>query len=250
MVAILECEKVTKTFKEPERSITVLEDITFSVHEREFVCIVGPSGCGKSTLLRLTMGLVPPTEGEIRYKGEPIRGVNPHMSMVFQTFALFPWLTVSENVEVGLEAMGVDLQRRRQKAVHVIEEVGLHGFEDAYPRELSGGMKQRVGIARALVTDPEVLLMDEPFSNLDTLTAGGLREELLRLWSDRTTLPEVIIMVTHNVEEAVYLADRILVLSRRPGRIVGDVPIDIPRPRDKRSNKLYEFVDTITSMIA
>ncbi len=250
MVAIIKCDKVAKAFSEAGRNIAVLEDIDFSVNEREFVSMVGPSGCGKSTLLRMIMGLIPLSGGQIRYKGELVHGVNPHMSMVFQTFALFPWLTVLENVEIGLEVTGIDPEVKRRKTLHMVEEVGLQGFEDAYPRELSGGMKQRVGVARALVTDPEVLLMDEPFSSLDTLTAGALREELLHLWSDRTTLPEIIIMVTHNVEEAVYLADRVIVLSRRPGRIVGDVPVDIPRPRDKRSNKLYELVDTITGMIA
>jgi len=250
LVAIIECDEVFKAYSEGGRNVSVLEDIDFSVNEREFVCIVGPSGCGKSTLLRIMMSLIPPTRGEIRYKGETMHDVNPHMSMVFQTFGLFPWLTVLENVDLGLEALGVDKEPCRRRALHVVEEVGLQGFEDAYPRELSGGMKQRVGLARALVTDPEALLMDEPFSNLDTLTAGALREEVLHLWSDRTTLPEIIIMVTHNVEEAVYLADRVIVLSRRPGRIVGDVPIVIPRPRDKRSNKLYELADTITAMIA
>jgi len=250
MVAIIECDRVAKTFTEGGKNFSVLEDITFSVNEREFVSVVGPSGCGKSTMLRMILGLIPPTRGEIRYKGEVMRGVNPHMSMVFQTFALFPWLTVFENIEVGIEATGADPETRLRKTQHMVEEVGLQGFEDAYPRELSGGMKQRVGIARALVTDPEVLLMDEPFSSLDTLTAGALREEVLRLWADRTTLPEIIIMVTHNVEEAVYMADRVIVLSRRPAKVVGDVSVDIARPRDKRSNKLYELVDTITSMIA
>ncbi|MEM3382646.1 MAG: ABC transporter ATP-binding protein [Nitrososphaerales archaeon] len=250
LTPILEVKNVSKEFHLHNRKVPILRDVSFSVHENEFLTIVGPSGCGKSTLLRIIMGLVPPDKGEIIYKGERVKGVNPHMSMVFQSFALLPWLSVLENVELGLEAQGIPKEKRRNKALKIIQEVGLEGFEDAYPRELSGGMKQRVGLARALATDPEILLMDEPFSSLDPLIAEGLREEILKLWSDKFASPEIVIMVTHNVEEAVYLSDRVIVLSHRPGTIVAELYIDLLRPRDKRSQKLYELVDKITSLIA
>jgi NitT/TauT family transport system ATP-binding protein len=169
--------------------------------------------------------------------------------MVFQSFGLFPWLTVLQNVEFGLESLRIPEEQRRQKSLQIIQEVGLEGFEDAYPRELSGGMKQRVGIARALVIDPEILLMDEPFSALDPLTAEALREEVLKVWNNKFTTPEVVVMVTHNIEEAVYLSDRVLVMSPRPGTISHELQIDIPRPREKRDNLLYEYIDRITTMI-
>jgi NitT/TauT family transport system ATP-binding protein len=172
------------------------------------------------------------------------------MAMVFQSFGLFPWLSVIENVEFGLESMHIEKIQRREKTLRIIQEVGLEGFEDAYPRELSGGMKQRVGIARALVTDPEILLMDEPFSSLDPLTAEALREEILKVWSNKFTTPDVVIMVTHNVEEAVYLSDRVIILSSRPASVVKQVLIDIPRPREKRDKAIYEYADQITTLIA
>jgi len=247
---ILDVKSVSKEFTHHNRKVPILKDVSFSVHEHEFISIVGPSGCGKSTLLRIIMGLVSPDKGEVIYKGERVQSVNPHMSMVFQSFALLPWLNVMENVELGLEAHGIPKERRRERASKIIQEVGLEGFEDAYPRELSGGMKQRVGLARALVTDPEILLMDEPFSSLDPLIAEGLREEVLKLWSDKFTLPEIVIMVSHNVEEAVYLSDRVIVLSHRPGTVITEFNIDLLRPREKRSQELYELVDKITSLIA
>ncbi|MGQ9718440.1 MAG: ABC transporter ATP-binding protein [Nitrososphaerales archaeon] len=247
---VLDIRRVNKELVHDGKKVSVLKDVSFSVHENEFISIVGPSGCGKSTFLRILMGLMPPTSGEIVYKGERVLGVNPHMSMVFQSFALFPWLNVVENVELGLEAQRIPKEQRRKRTLSIIQEVGLEGFEDAYPRELSGGMKQRVGLARALVTDPEILLMDEPFSNLDPLIAEGLKEEILRLWSDRLTLPEIVIMVTHNVEEAVYLSDRVIVFSHRPGTVVAEFDVGMVRPRDKRSQELYKLVDRITSLIA
>jgi len=247
---ILDVKNVSKDFTHHSRKVPILKDVNFSIHEHEFISIVGPSGCGKSTLLRIIMGLVPPDKGEVIYKGEKVRSVNPHMSMVFQSFALLPWLNVMENVELGLEAHGIPKERRRERALKIIQEVGLEGFEDAYPRELSGGMKQRVGLARALVTDPEILLMDEPFSSLDPLTAEGLREEVLKLWSDKFTSPDIVIMVTHNVEEAVYLSDRVIVLSRRPGIVMAEFDIDLLRPREKRGQELYGLTDKITSLIA
>jgi len=247
---VIDIRRVSKELVHNGKKVLCLKDISFSVHENEFISIVGPSGCGKSTFLRILMGLMPPTSGEVIYKGERVCGVNPHMSMVFQSFALFPWLNVVENVELGLEAQHVPKEQRRKRALSIIQEVGLEGFEDAFPRELSGGMKQRVGLARALVTDPEILLMDEPFSNLDPLIAEGLREEILRLWSDKATLPEIVIMVSHNVEEAVYLSDRVIVFSQRPGTVLAEFDVDIVRPRDKRSQELYKLVDRITSLIA
>jgi len=247
---ILDVRKVSKDFTLSSKTIPILKDVSFSIHEYEFISIVGPTGCGKSTLLRIIMGLIPPTKGEVIYKGEIVRGVNPSMSMVFQSFALFPWLTVLENVELGLEAQGMPKEQRSKRALNIIEEVGLQDFEDAYPRELSRGMKQRVGFARALVIDPEILLMDEPFSALDTLTAEGLREEIMRLWSDKFTSPEIVIMVTHNVEEAIYLSDRVIVLSQRPSTVILEFDVDIPRPRDRRSQIIYKLIDKITTLIA
>lgn len=250
---ILELRSVTKEYSSSRgtRAISILKDINISINKNEFISIVGPSGSGKSTLLRIIMGLEAPTSGKVLFKGEPIGGkVNPFMAMVFQSFGLFPWLTVLENVEFGLESLHISKEQRREKSLRIIQEVGLDGFEDAYPRELSGGMKQRVGIARALVIDPEILLMDEPFSALDPLTAEALREEILKVWSNKFTTPEVVIMVTHNIEEAVYLSDRVLIMSHRPGTVVHDLQINIPRPREKRDKLLYEYVDKITTMIA
>ena len=250
---LLKLRNVTKEYIDDNgKSITVLNDISLSVNYNEFISVVGPSGCGKSTLLRMIMGLERCTRGDILFKGQSMSGgkVNPHMAMVFQSFGLFPWLTVIENIEFGLESMHIPKAQRREKSLSIIQEVGLEGFEDAYPRELSGGMKQRVGIARALVIDPEILLMDEPFSSLDPLTAEALREEVLKVWSNKFTTPDVVIMVTHNVEEAVYLSDRIIILSHRPANVVKQVDIDIPRPREKRDKAIYEYLDQITTLIA
>jgi NitT/TauT family transport system ATP-binding protein len=230
-----------------------LNNINLIINHNEFISIVGPSGCGKSTLLRIMMGLERYTQGEILFKGKLMRTngyVNPYMAIVFQSFGLFPWLTVVENVEFGLESIHMPKIQRRKKSISIIQDVGLEGFEDAYPRELSGGMKQRVGIARALVMDPEILVMDEPFSALDPLTAEALREEILKVWSNRLVTPEVVIMVTHNIEEAVYLSDRVIVLGHRPGSVLKDVNIQIPRSREKRDKSIYEYSDYITTMIS
>ncbi len=250
---ILQLKNVTKEYN-PNRAgnaLPILHNINISINKNEFVSIVGPSGSGKSTLLRIIMGLEVPSSGKVLFKGEESRAgkVNPFMAMVFQSFGLFPWLTVLENVEFGLESIHISKEQRHEKSLRIIQEVGLDGFEDAYPRELSGGMKQRVGIARALVTDPEILLMDEPFSALDPLTAEALREEILKVWNNKFTTPEVVIMVTHNIEEAVYLSDRVLIMSRRPGTISHELQINIPRPREKRDKSLYDYVDRITTMI-
>lgn len=246
---ILEVKHVSKSYFENGKEFRVVEDINFDVRERDLICIVGPSGCGKSTLLREIVGLDKPTSGEILFEGQTVRAENPRISMVFQSFALFPWLTVTENVELGQEAHKVPPEERRPKAKKYIDAVGLTGFENAYPRELSGGMKQRVGIARALVMDPVLLCMDEPFSALDALTAQNLRDEILQLWANPDLPPSAVLMVTHSIDEAVYLADRIIAMSPRPGRIVKIETIDLPRPRNRKEPEFYGWVDEIYSLI-
>lgn len=251
MTPVIDLRNVTKAFGSgTARPNAALEQINLSIEGHEFASIVGPSGCGKSTLLRIMMGLTAPTDGEVYYRGKPIKDVVEGMAMVFQTFALFPWLTVLQNIEIGLQGRKISDDAKRKRSLKLVEIMGLEGFEEAYPRELSGGMKQRVGLARALVSDPEVLLMDEPFSSLDPLTATHLREEVLDLWLNPEVSPGSVVMVTHNVEEAVYMADRIIVLTHRPGTIIKEVHIDLPRPRNPRSPELYQVVDEITGMIA
>ncbi len=247
---LLQFENVTQRFTLPQGEVTALEKLNFEAREGEFIAIVGPSGAGKSTILRLMSGLQPPTEGRVIYKNQPLATTNLESAMVFQNFALLPWLTVMQNVELGLEARGLGLAPRRKKASFYIDKVGLAGYEEAYPRELSGGMKQRVGLARALAIEPEILLMDEPFSALDALTSINLRDELVDLWSDRDLPVNTVVMVTHILEEAIELADRVLVLSSRPGKIAGDLAIDLPRPREKRDKGFMETVDRIFSLIA
>jgi NitT/TauT family transport system ATP-binding protein len=248
---ILELRDICKEYVNARGNPTpVLKDVNLAINQGEFISIVGPSGGGKSTLLRIMMGLESFSNGQIYFKGESYKGkVNPFMAMVFQSFGLFPWLTILQNVEFGLESLQLSKEQRREKSLRIIQEVGLDGFEDAYPRELSGGMKQRVGIARALVTDPEILLMDEPFSSLDPLTAEALREEILKVWNNKFTTPEVVVMVTHNIEEAVYLSDRVIIMGRRPSTVMHDITIAMPRPREKRDKLLYEYTDQITTLI-
>jgi NitT/TauT family transport system ATP-binding protein len=246
---ILEVNHVSRSYFENGKEFPVLQDITFDLRDRDFVCIVGPSGCGKSTLLREIVGLDHPTSGEILFQGKPVKPEDPKMSMVFQSFALFPWLTVTQNVELGLEAHGAPPEERKAKAKKYIDAVGLAGFENAFPRELSGGMKQRVGLARALAMDPILLSMDEPFSALDALTAQNLRDEILQLWTNPDLPPSAVLMVTHSIDEAVYLADRIVALSARPGRIVKIETIDLPRPRNRKEPEFYGWVDEIYSLI-
>jgi NitT/TauT family transport system ATP-binding protein len=231
------------------RPLTVLDDINLDVHEGEFVALLGRSGSGKSTLLRCIAGLMAPTEGQVLFRGEPLTGTNRETSMVFQTFALMPWLTVQQNVELGLEARGVDPKERLERALRAIDIVGLDGYESAYPKELSGGMRQRVGFARALVVEPAALLMDEPFSALDVLTSENLRGELLELWEGQKFPTKTIVMVTHNIEEAVMLADRILVLGTNPGRIRSDMVNPLPRPRRRRTPEFDDLVDQIYRMM-
>lgn len=248
-VTLLDVRNLNLTFKEKGKELSVLEDISFTLDEGEFLCLVGPSGSGKSTVLRIISGILNEYTGEVLYKGEPNPQPNPNVSMVFQSFALIPWLTVQENIELVLEARGIAPRQRIRTALRYIDMVGLDSFEDAYPRELSGGMKQRVGIARALAVEPEILLMDEPFSALDVLTAADLREQVVNLWLEKRLPLKSVLMVTHNMEEAVFLADRILVLSARPGRIIGEISVDLPRPRDSRDKAFEEILDKVYSMI-
>ncbi len=247
---ILEVKNLSKAYPMRKGSfLTVLEDINLVVKEGDFLALLGPSGAGKSTLLRILAGLIEPTSGEIMYYKKNSSDNNPRISMVFQNFALFPWLTVLENVEVGLKALGVIGAEAREKAIKVIDLVGLDGFEDAYPRELSGGMKQRVGIARALAVEPDILFMDEPFSALDILTADNLRSELSRLWIEGKLPIKSVIFVTHNIEEAVFLSDRAIILSHNPATIRAEIHINIPRIRKKNSKEFKFLVDDIYTVL-
>jgi NitT/TauT family transport system ATP-binding protein len=248
---VLEVKNVSKRFVEDGNEVVALEGVNFAVNDDEFICLVGPSGCGKSTMLRIISGLETPTGGEIIFEGKPITGPTPKISMVFQLFGLLPWKTAQENVEVPLEVIGVPKAKRVEVAHEYLRQVKLEGFENVYPHDLSGGMKQRVGIARALALNPEILLMDEPFSSLDELTARALRDLVLTIWRKKDENPNSIIMVSHNVEEAVYIADRVLVFSPRPGRIIGEVDVDIPRPRfeHRRDQKYFETVDRVMDLL-
>jgi NitT/TauT family transport system ATP-binding protein len=244
--ALLDVDRVSRTFPAADGStLSVLQDISLSIHDGEIVALLGRSGSGKSTLLRTIAGLIAPTSGEVRYRGRRLTGTNPGASMVFQSFALMPWLTVQSNVELGLRAAGVPDAQCRERALAAIDQIGLDGFETAYPRELSGGMKQRVGFARAFVTQPDLLLMDEPFSALDVLTSENLRGELVDMWSRPDFPTRSICIVTHNIEEAVLLADRVLVLDANPGRIRREVPVRLPRPRDRHSAEFEALVDLL-----
>jgi NitT/TauT family transport system ATP-binding protein len=248
--SIIEVSHVTKTFTSPDGSpLPVLDDISLSLHEGEIVALLGRSGSGKSTLLRCIAGLIAPTSGEVSYRGKPLNGANPGVSMVFQSFALLPWLTVAQNVELGLEAQGVRAAERKERAEAAIDRIGLDGFESAFPKELSGGMRQRVGFARALVVEPDALLMDEPFSALDVLTALNLRAELLRLWKEPDFPTKAMLIVTHNIEEAVVLADRIFVLGSNPGRIRSEIACLFPQPRNRHDEAFGALVDDIYSMM-
>lgn len=243
---ILDIEHVFKAYKKSaSQSLLVLEDIHFSLNDGEIVALLGKSGSGKSTLLRIVAGLVEPTKGRVCYRGDWIKDPVPGIAMVFQSFALMPWLTVLENVELGLEAQGISREERRRRALEAIDIIGLDGFESAYPRELSGGMCQRVGFARALVVNPDVLLMDEPFSALDVLTAENLKSDLLALWREHKTNTNAILLVTHNIEEAVTLADRIIILGSDPGFIRADLKIDNLPTRDLDHPECRALVDRI-----
>lgn len=241
---------VSQIYGSAERSFTAIEDVAMDVREGELVALLGPSGCGKSTLLRIITGLQKPSRGQVMYRGLPLRGVNPHATIVFQTFALFPWLRVQENVEMPLKAKGRPADQRRQLALEAIDRVGLDGFESAYPRELSGGMRQKVGFARALVTEPELLCLDEPFSALDVLSAEALRGELLELWLEGNLPTKAILLVSHNIEEVVALADRVLVMEKNPGRIVAEMRIDLLHPRQRKSTAFQVEVDRLYALLA
>jgi len=237
---------VTKTFATRDGGeLPVLEGITLDVRADEIVALLGKSGSGKSTLLRCIAGLVQPSTGTVSYKGRPLKGINTGVSLVFQTFALLPWLTVQQNVELGLEAQGIEPEERSQRALRAIDLIGLDGFESAFPKELSGGMRQRVGFARALVVEPDLLLMDEPFSALDVLTAENLRTELLELWQAGEFSAQAILIVTHNIEEAVIFADRVIVLGTNPGRIRAELTVALARPRDRHDPQFDALVDEI-----
>jgi len=243
---IIEVSDVTKSYTSPDGSpLRVLDGISFELREGEIVALLGRSGSGKSTLLRCIAGLIAPTGGAVSYRGTVLNGANPGVAMVFQSFALLPWLTVRQNVELGLEAQAVPPGERRRRAEQAIDRIGLDGFESAYPKELSGGMRQRVGFARALVVEPDALLMDEPFSALDVLTAQNLRTELLRLWAGQDFPTKAMLIVTHNIEEAVTLADRIFVLGSNPGRIRSELQVPMTQPRDRNEARFQELVDGI-----
>ncbi|MBI3058970.1 MAG: ABC transporter ATP-binding protein [Deltaproteobacteria bacterium] len=241
MIPCIQARDISLTFKPKNRdSVTALKELTLDVAKGEFVSLVGPSGCGKSTFLNVLLGLLKPDGGEIRLNGKQITGPGQERAMVFQEFGLLPWRTVLANVELGLELKGVQALVRRKRATELIKMAGLAGFASHYPHELSGGMKQRVGLARALVTDPEVLLMDEPFAALDAQTRDLMQLELLQIW-DRTK--KTVVFVTHSIEEAAYLSDRVIVISARPGRTKDVMKIALPRPRDYEMRLSAEFND-------
>jgi NitT/TauT family transport system ATP-binding protein len=247
---IFEARDVTKTFTTPDgHALPVLDGVSFALHEGEIVALLGKSGSGKSTLLRCVAGLILPSSGTVTYRGEVLNGANPGVAMVFQSFALLPWLTVQQNVELAMQAREVPEEARRDKALRAIDLIGLDGFESAFPKELSGGMRQRVGFARALSVEPDALLMDEPFSALDVLTAANLRGELTRLWDGHDFPVKAVLIVTHNIEEAVQLADRILVLSSNPGRIRAELACRLPRPRDRHDPAFEALVDTVYDIL-
>src|SRR6516225_1892488 len=241
---IIQINDVRKAFRAADgRERPVLEGVDFTLREGEIVALLGQSGSGKSTLLRIMAGLIGVDGGDVLYRGQPLYGPARGISMVFQSFALFPWLTVQQNVELGLEARGVETSERAKKASAAIELIGLSGFEGALPRELSGGMRQRVGIARALVIEPEVLLMDEAFSALDVLTGERLRDDILQLWGSGAMPTKAMLIVSHNIEEAVLMADRVLIFAADPGRVRFQLPIHLPRPRDVDSLEVRALID-------
>lgn len=247
---ILQAAALTKSYAGADGELPVLGGIDLEIREGEIVALLGKSGSGKSTLLRCLAGLIPASSGSVTYRGEELRGANPGTAMVFQTFALLPWLTVQQNVELGLEAKGMDREARAKQAVEAIDLIGLDGFESAYPKELSGGMRQRVGFARALVVEPDVLMMDEPFSALDVLTAENLRGELMELWASDRFPAKAVVLVTHNIEEAVLMADRVVVLGSRPyGTIKETFAVDLARPRDRSAADFERIVDAVYAVM-
>ena len=247
---IIEVINVDKSFKQGGRQeLLVLDGINLRVYEGEIIAILGKSGSGKSTLLRIIAGLIAPSGGKVAYRGKsvfsPVRGV----SMVFQSFALLPWLTVLQNVELGLEALGVDREERRARSLKAIDMIGLDGFESALPKELSGGMRQRVGFARALVVNPDILLMDEPFSALDVLTGDNLKSDLINLWQSKKTGLNAIIFVTHSIEEAITVADRIIIFNPNPGSVRADIKVTLPQPRNDLDPRFRNQVDRVYTLM-
>ena len=247
LLAVRQCRQTYH--KDSAADLLVLDNVELALHSGEIVGLLGRSGSGKSTLLRIVAGLLAPSAGEVLWRGAPLAGPAAGIAMVFQNFALFPWLTVQGNVELGLEAQGIGRAERERRAEEAIDLIGLGGFESAYPKELSGGMRQRVGLARALVVHPDLLLLDEPFSALDVLTAETLRTDLIELWSEGRLPVKALLMVTHNIEEAVLMCDRILVFSANPGRIAHEIRIGFPHPRDRHAADFRALVDDIYALM-
>lgn len=247
---LLDLQSVTKAYRLEAKQFLAVKDIDLHIKPGEFVCLLGPSGCGKSTLLRIIAGLNAATSGVVSYHGQPLKGVNPYTTIVFQTFALYPWLTVQQNVEIALKARGAPAVARAEKALKLIDIVGLDGFESAYPRELSGGMRQKVGFARAMAVEPELLCLDEPFSALDVLSAEALRGELMELWLKKKIPTKAILMVTHNIEEAVFMADRIVIMGKEPGHIVTEIPVTLHHPRQRKDTAFGNIVDRVYAAVA
>lgn len=242
MTALLEIKGLSKSFSVKGKTFEALHDINLSVGEKEFICLLGPSGCGKTTLLRIMAGLERPSSGAVLLDGVPIEGPGPQRGMVFQEYSLFPWRTILDNVAFGLELKGVSKDERYDKARRYLKTVGLEDFENSYPHELSGGMKQRVAIVRALVNNPKALFMDEPFGALDAQTRNVMQSELLRIWQEQQ---KTVIFVTHSVDEAIYLADRVVIMSARPGQINEILDIEIPRPRVRTSSEVNRYRERI-----
>src|SRR5215469_10018270 len=246
LAPLLDVQGVCKSFRKPDGDeLVVLENVNLALRPGEIVGLLGRSGSGKSTLLRVIAGLDDPSSGVVDYLGQPVSSPASGIAMVFQSFALFPWLTVLENVQLGLEALGVPEAEMRKRSLQAIDLIGLDGFESAYPRELSGGMRQRVGFARALVVHPNVLLMDEPFSALDVLTAETLRSDFLDLWGEGQLPIKSVLLVTHNIEEAVQMCDRMLIFSTHPGRVISEIPVDLPQPRNRLDPRFRDLVEKI-----
>ncbi|MCL4330617.1 MAG: ABC transporter ATP-binding protein [Candidatus Thermoplasmatota archaeon] len=248
--SFLVADHLRMTYQYGKTEVVALEDVSFTIERNKITTITGPSGCGKSTILKMIMGITKPTGGSITVDGRPINRVGLKMAAVFQTSALLPWLTVQKNVEIVLEKLETDEGKRVERALRYLKMVGLDGFEEAYPKELSGGMRQRVSFARALATGPDLLIMDEPFVNLDVFSAEALREELLDLWENPDLPPRTVIMVTHNVDEAVQMSDKIIILGRRPSRVLEEMPITLRRPRNIRSDEFYQSVDSVITAMS
>jgi NitT/TauT family transport system ATP-binding protein len=247
---LLEVRNVSRYYGKGAKRFVAVQDVNLKIYPGEFVCLLGPSGCGKSTMLRMITGLNPTSVGQVLYKGQPLVGVNPHATIVFQTFALYPWLTVLQNVEVALKARGAPEPQRREKALQLLDKVGLDGFESAYPRELSGGMRQKCGFARAMAVEPELLCLDEPFSALDVLSAEALRGELMELWLNKAIPTQAVLMVTHNIEEAVFMADRIVVMEKDPGRVLTEIKVTLHHPRHHKDTAFQALVDKVYAAVA